>query len=116
MNIKTLQCEINEFVQEREWGRFHTPKNLVMALSGEVGELTEIFQWLDDEQSRNLDSETKQCAAHELADVFIYLLRLFDVLEIEPLSAVEEKLKINAENYPVILAKGNATKYDKREV
>ena len=85
-----------------------------MALCGEVGELSEIFQWLNDEQSKNLDSKTLDYTSQELADIFIYLIRLFDILGLDPSKAIEDKLKINAGKYPVSLSKGNATKYNKR--
>ncbi len=85
-----------------------------MALSGEVGELVEIFQWLTPEQSTQImhDSVDSERVRHELADVLAYLLRLADVLDIDILSALEAKMSLNSTKYPVELARGNAQKYD----
>ena len=101
MDVEKKILEIRTFANERDWEQFHSPKNLVMALAGEAGELLEIFQWLSEQQSKNLDKETTERTAQELADIFIYLLRLFDVLGIDPSTAVANKLAINAEKYPV---------------
>ena len=112
MDIKEIQNNLAKFADERDWDQFHSPKNLVMALTSEVGELNELFQWLTEEQSKNVDNdEIKQ----EIADIFIYILRLADKLNINIENAVKEKMEINAKKYPVDLAKGNATKYNKRD-
>jgi len=113
-DVADLQSRLRQFAKDRDWEKYHSPKNLIMALSGEVGELSDIFQWLNEEQSVNLDVATKEHASEELSDVLFYLLRLFDVLDIDLVEAVERKLEINAKNYPVSLSKGNATKYSKR--
>lgn len=114
MDIHALKNDLRKFAKERDWDKFHTPKNLIMALTCEIGELTELFQWLTDEESRNLNNKVKNEASQELADIFIYLIRLFDILEIDPSNAVKEKLDINRKKYPVDLSYGNATKYNKR--
>lgn len=113
MTIDELQDLVTEFSQRRDWERFHTPKNLVMALTGEVGELAEIFQWLTPEQSQAVtaDERDRVKVEHEVADVFIYLLRLATVLDIDLPSAVQAKLTLNEQRYPVDLARGRATKY-----
>ena len=111
MNIKEIQYKLAKFAEERDWDQFHSPKNLVMALTSEVGELNELFQWLTEEQSQNVDKDEIR---QEIADIFIYLLRLTDKLGIDIEDAVREKIEINAKKYPVDLAKGNATKYNKR--
>jgi len=113
MNIKELQDRLQRFTDERDWDQFHTPKNLVMALSGEVGELTEIFQWLTEEESKAIvgDVEKMKHVEEELADIQVYVLRLAHKLEVDIESAVEKKMRKNAEKYPVHLAKGNAKKY-----
>ena len=112
MNIKEIQDKLARFAEERDWNQFHSPKNLAMALTSEVGELNELFQWLTEEQSNNVDNnEVRQ----EIADIFIYLLRLADKLEIDIEEAVKEKIEINAKKYPIDLAKGNAIKYSKRD-
>lgn len=99
------------FVQAREWDQFHTPKNLAMALSVEAAELLEIFQWLTTEEATNLTAERRQKVEHELADVFFFLLRLSDVLEMDLEKAFRAKMKHNARKYPVRLSRGSAKKY-----
>jgi NTP pyrophosphatase (non-canonical NTP hydrolase) len=115
MNIKQYQKNLRDFINERDWDQFHTPKNLVMALAGEAGELLDIFQWLTPKESleENLDKATKQAAREEIADVFIYLLRLSDKLNINLEEAVNEKMEINTKNYPKDLSKGTALKKGK---
>lgn len=112
-NFNDLRAAIRAFAQARDWEQFHTPKNLVMALSVETAELMEHFQWLSPEQSTALDAKTKEEVAQEIGDVLIYLTRLADVLEIEPLQAAFDKIELNAVKYPVDKSKGNNTKYDK---
>lgn len=116
MSIQSLQVALQEFAQQREWDRFHSPKNLVMALAGETGELLELFQWLTEEESlaANLPAATHERVQEELADVLLYLLRLADKLHIDLEEAAARKLATNAERYPVVLAKGNAVKYNRR--
>jgi dCTP diphosphatase len=101
------------FVAERDWEQFHSPKNLAMALAGEAGELLELFQWLTEDESRNLPDEAKQAVAFEIADIQIYLATLSDRLGIHIGPAVAEKMKLNAEKYPPDLARGTALKYSK---
>lgn len=98
---------------ERDWEQFHTPKNLVMALAGEAGELTEIFQWLTPEESVRImeDAGIGEAVRQELADVLQYIIRLSDVLGIDIEQALWKKLLANAEKYPISEAKGNAKKY-----
>lgn len=117
MNIRSIQQQLQSFAQERDWDQFHNPKNLAAALSVEASEILELFQWLSPEQSLTLkdNPKEKQHAADEIADTFIYLLRLADKLEIDIEAAIESKMKKNAEKYPVELARGNATKYNKRD-
>ena len=114
MDIEALQQRLADFAAERDWEQFHSPKNLAMALAAEAGELVELFQWLTETESANLDSAQKQAVAHELADVLIYLLRLASRLDIDLNAAVPEKMRINAEKYPVALAKGSAAKLPRR--
>lgn len=110
-SLDTLRLRIREFAQARDWERFHTPKNLVMALSVEASELLEPFQWLTAEQSRQLGPEQHEAVRQEIADVLIYLTRLADLLEIDLLDAAADKLALNARKYPVERSLGNATKY-----
>jgi len=107
-----IEC-LRQFARERDWEQFHTPKNLVMALAGEVGELTELFQWLTPDQSLNIMQELPKAEAvrDELADIFSYCLRLADILGVDLEAAFTAKLAKNAGKYPVHLAKGNAAKY-----
>lgn len=111
MRIEELQKALRRFSEERDWGQFHTPKNLATALSVEAAEVLEHFQWLTDEQSRTLSQEARENVGHEIADVLLYLLQLADQLQIDPLKAAENKLAMNAAKYPVEKAKGNSKKY-----
>ncbi len=110
-SLDTLRQRIREFALARAWERYHTPKNLAMALSVEASELLEPFQWLTPEQSRQLDPAQHEAVRQEIADVLIYLTRLADVLDIDLLEAAADKLAINARKYPVDKAHGNALKY-----
>lgn len=109
--IHDLQQRLRDFAREREWEQFHTPKNLSMALTVEAGELQEIFQWLTEAQSRQLNDTQRQQAKEELADVLLYLCRLADVLDIDLVAAAVAKIAINAGKYPVETARGNADKH-----
>ncbi len=115
--MENIKRKLQKFAEERNWDQFHCPKNLVMALSGEVGELTEVFQWLTEEQSKleNLDQKSLSRTKEELADVFLYLIRLADKLDVDLISEANKKIEINAEKYPVDLAKNNAIKYSHRD-
>ena len=117
MNIDKIKSELRKFAKERDWEQFHSPKNLAMALSGEVGELSEIFQWLTEEQSskENISDEDLEVVREEVADILLYIIRLSDKLDIDLEQAVLDKLKINKEKYPVELSKGNAIKYNRRD-
>jgi dCTP diphosphatase len=108
-----LRERLAAFAAERDWDQFHNPKNLAMALSGEVGELLEHFQWLTFEQAQNLSAETRGEVALEAADVLLYLVRLCDKLGIDLAAAAKRKLEINAQKYPAAKARGQMTKYDK---
>jgi dCTP diphosphatase len=112
-SLEELRARLDTFAVEREWEQFHSPKNLVMALAGEVGELTEHFQWLTPEQSERLATETLAQVELEIADVLLFLVRLADRLGIDPVQAAGRKLELNARKYPVEKSRGRATKYDK---
>jgi NTP pyrophosphatase (non-canonical NTP hydrolase) len=111
--IEQLQVRLARFAEERDWDQFHTAKNLVMALAGEVGELVALFQWLTPEAASIVmdDPRSAQRVLEEMADVFGYLLRLADRLGVELDEALVQKLAINAEKYPVDRASGNSLKY-----
>ncbi len=100
IDIETLQQRLREFADERDWEKFHSPKNLAMALSVEVAELQEHFQWLTREESLSLDEETRDAVALEMADVLIYLVRMADRCGVNLADAVERKLVITAHKYP----------------
>jgi NTP pyrophosphatase (non-canonical NTP hydrolase) len=96
-----LTAELQSFVDERDWDRYHTPKNLVMALTAEVGELTEHFMWVDGAQSAALPPEMLDAVAGEIGDVLIYLLHLCRRLGIDPVAAATTKLAAARVKYPV---------------
>jgi NTP pyrophosphatase (non-canonical NTP hydrolase) len=100
MNLRVLQQQLRRFSEERDWERFHSPKNLSMALSVEAAELLEHFQWLTEDQSASLASTEREDVAAEIADVQIYLTMLADKLGIDIESAVSAKLESNAVKYP----------------
>jgi dCTP diphosphatase len=102
---------LEQFAENRDWNQFHTPKNLSMALSVEVAELVEEFQWLTEKQSENLSPVQHAKVKDEIADVFNYLVRLSSKLDIDLIEAANEKIKKNEVKYPVEKAKGNAKKY-----
>lgn len=109
--IEELQSELRRFADARDWGQFHTPKNLAASLSIEAAEVLEHFQWMTDEQSGRLTEEQRTEVGYEIADVLLYLLQLSDKLGVDPLAAAREKLAINSARYPVDRAKGNSRKY-----
>ncbi|CUA83162.1 MULTISPECIES: nucleotide pyrophosphohydrolase [Gulbenkiania] len=102
VDVRALESALDDFARARDWPRFHTPRNLVLALTGEVGELAEVFQWLTDDQAAGLakDPARRQACEEEIADVLMYLVRLASVLGIDLDRAVAAKLLRNAEKYP----------------
>lgn len=102
INTKTLEEALQKFADERDWNQFHSPKNLAMALTGEVGELVELFQWLTPDQSHEIMRDAAQAhrVREEVADVAIYLVRLASVLGVDLNAAVRAKLASNAKKYP----------------
>jgi dCTP diphosphatase len=112
-SLEELTRLVRDFALARHWDEFHLPKNLAMALAGEAGELLALFQWLTPEQAKHVMSDSGQEVRDELADVLHYTLRLADVLDVDLADALRAKLATNAQRYPVELARGNATKYDR---
>ncbi len=112
-DLEELRLRMREFVAERDWDQFHSPKNLVMAMSVEMSELLEHFQWLTEQESAELDEATLAEVADEIADVQIYLVRVADKLGIDILDAAEKKFHKNSEKYPVDASRGRSTKYTK---
>ena len=106
-----MQARIREFVAERDWERFHTPKNVAAALSVEAAELLEIFTWLTPEESSALQAREREHAAEEIADVLVYALRLADLLGVDIGEAVDAKLRANALRYPAEAVRGSLDRY-----
>ena len=106
-----LRDALRQFAADRDWDQFHSPKNLAMALSVESAELLEIFQWLTEEESRNLSPEARAAAAEEIADVLLYLVRIADKLGVDPVAAAQRKMIKNEQKYPADKARGNNKKY-----
>jgi len=109
--LRALQQRVAAFAAAREWDPFHSPKNLAMALSVEAAELVEEFQWLTEEQSRALDAARRERVRLELADVFIYLLRIADKLDVDLVAAANDKIVLNEKKYPADRVRGDARKY-----
>lgn len=109
--MDNLRDRLRDFIDERDWQQFHTPKNLAMALAGEAAEILEIFQWLTAEESKDLPEEKMQEVREEIGDVLIYLVRLADELGIDPMDAANKKIERNNEKYPADLVRGRADKY-----
>ena len=107
-SLEQLRERLSIFAQQRDWVQFHSPKNLSMALIAEAAELVEHFQWLTEDQSRQLDDLKKNEVSHELADILIYLIRTADQLDIDLLQAADEKITINEKRYPIEQVKGSA--------
>lgn len=104
--IEELKLRLRKFVTERDWDKFQSPKNLSMALIAEAAELAEHFQWLTEQESTELPPEQLKKVELELADVFIYLIRLADELNVELLSAANTKIALNKEKYPIKEVRG----------
>ncbi|MGG7556610.1 nucleotide pyrophosphohydrolase [Pseudomonas sp. ES3] len=115
VDVANLAASLQRFADDRDWQQFHSPKNLIMALTGEVGELCEIFQWMSEADSTFAAKrpETAQAVKDELADVLMYLVRLSSVLGVDLNEAVTRKLALNGQKYPVDKAKSTSEKYDR---
>ena len=110
--MKDLKKDIEEFVIEREWNQFHSPKNLAIGLNIEAAELMEIFQWLKEDECSNLNDIQLNKLKEEIGDVLIFLINLSDKFGLDPVICAKEKLLINKKKYPVDKVKGSAKKYD----
>jgi NTP pyrophosphatase (non-canonical NTP hydrolase) len=111
-DLVALRDIVRQFAEERDWQQFHTPKNLAMALSVEVAELVEHFQWLKTGEQDELDDASRTGVRHELADSLVYLIRLADRLDVNLYDAVIEKMQLNREKYPADKVRGQSRKYD----
>lgn len=107
-SLNELKARLQSFTQSRDWGQFHSPKNLSSALAVEAAELLEHFQWMTEEQSRNLTVEKKALVAFEMADVMCYLLHLSNELSIDLIEVTREKIEINESRFPVDQVRGKA--------
>lgn len=107
--MQELKKKVKQFIRDRDWEQYHAPKNLAMALSVEVTEILEIFQWK--ETGDKLSSRERTALEEEIGDVFIYLLELADKFQIDPVEAAHKKLVINQRKYPADRVRGKAEKY-----
>jgi NTP pyrophosphatase (non-canonical NTP hydrolase) len=103
IDVDDLKLQLREFADVRDWEKYHSPKNLVMAMGVEMAELMEHFQWMTEQQSLSLDEKTRDKVALEMADVMIYLVRMADRCGVDLDEAVQSKLLINEEKYPPIM-------------
>jgi dCTP diphosphatase len=110
--LAPLRQRLLQFAQARDWLQFHSPKNLSCALVVEAGELLEHFQWLTDEESRNLAPAKREAVAAEMADVFIYLVQLSSAMGVDLVQAAQQKIDLNEQRYPADRARGHNKKYD----
>jgi NTP pyrophosphatase (non-canonical NTP hydrolase) len=110
-SLNELKQKLEDFVAERDWAQFHSPKNLAMAMIVEAAELVEHFQWNTEAESHELSAEKREQVGHELADTFVYLLRISQVLNIDLIEAANNKIALNAVKYPVEKARGKNNKY-----
>lgn len=115
ITLDKLRHDMAVFVAEREWEKFHTPRNILLALAGEVGELCEIFQWRGDEGSPHYlptwNEKDKTHLGEELSDVLLYLLRLSDICGVDLPAAAIRKMELNRRKYPADKARGRSDKY-----
>ena len=110
--MQALAQQLQQFANERQWGPYHSPKNLASALVVEAGELLEHFMWMPEAESRTLTPEKREAVGAEVADVLLYLVQLARALDIDPIAAARAKMERNAVRYPADRARGNSRKYD----
>jgi NTP pyrophosphatase (non-canonical NTP hydrolase) len=111
-SLDQLRADLASFAADRDWGQFHSPKNLASALIVEAAELLEHFQWLTQEDSRRLSEPKREAVSQEIGDVLLYLIQLSAALGINPVDAARAKLAVNALKYPVDKARGHSRKYN----
>jgi dCTP diphosphatase len=109
--MRELREKLKKFVEERDWDRFHTPKNLAMALSVEVAEVVEHFQWMESAERLEIPEKKRFQIRDELGDVLIYLVQLSEKLGIDPVEAAHQKIEKNIEKYPADRVRGKSLKY-----
>jgi NTP pyrophosphatase (non-canonical NTP hydrolase) len=109
--LTQLRDIVRQFVDERDWDQFHTPKNLSAALAVEAAELLEHFQWLQHGGASELGPDKLREVRHEMADVLVYLVRIADKLDVDLMAAVQDKMVLNRAKYPADQVRGDARKY-----
>lgn len=109
--MESLKEQIKIFARERDWDKYHSPKNLAMALSVEASELSEIFMWLSEKESRNLSESKLANLKEEIGDVMIYLTNLASKFDLDPIECAMQKIQLNKSKYPSELVRGSAKKY-----
>jgi len=109
--LESLRHRLRKFAGDRDWDQFHSPKNLSMALIAEAAEMVEHFQWLTEDQSSQLPLRKLAEVEEELADIFIYLIRLADKLDVDLIDAAARKIDLNEKKYPAGVVRGSAKKY-----
>ena len=114
-SIEELQAALLRFRDERDWAQFHSLRNLIVSLNLEAAELLELTQWKSDAEIAALPAQpaSREALADEIADIFLYLLLVADTAGIDLLDAAREKLRKNAEKYPVDKCFGSSAKYDR---
>jgi NTP pyrophosphatase (non-canonical NTP hydrolase) len=110
-HMQDLKKHINQFIKERDWEQFHSPKNVAIGLAIEATEVLEIFQWQSDDQSSQLSAEKLQNLKEEIGDVMIYLTELANRFNLDPLECARNKIVLNEQKYPAELVRGKARKY-----
>lgn len=115
MNLGQIIEKLRRFTRDREWEKYHNPKNLAMAISIEANELLEHFVWKTTEESKNHAEKQKEAVGDEMADVAIYLLQLADLLGLDLLEIVDKKIAKNAKKYPVAKSHGSNRKYTEHQ-
>ena len=109
--IKQLKDQVSRFVKARDWEKFHSPKNLSMAIAIEAAELMEHFQWHNKNEDLKRLSDRKGEIEQELADILAFILSFSNLYQIDLSRALLKKMKLNARKYPIKKSKGNAKKY-----
>lgn len=111
--ICELKAHLRAFARERDWEQFHNPKDLALALAIEIGEILEHFRFQTNEEVADglRDENLRRSLAHELADAASFIIRLADVTNIDLAAAVEDKMAVAAERYPVDTVRGKPHKY-----
>jgi len=101
--LAEIRNTVRKFVDERDWQQYHSPKNLCMAMSIEVAELMEHFQWISPAESREIHGreDRRELIVNELADVFCYVLALANEMDVDLAAALDRKMELNREKYPV---------------